>query len=77
MSNFDQESLSKLIHHFSHDINNILHNIYGFAQLLEDEFEPSYVERIMKLVMKCKDLINEYVEVVDSGDFTIPDTSQK
>ena len=75
MSKLDQKNISKLVHHFSHDMKNILHNIYGFAQLLDDEFEPTYVERIMKLVMKCKDLINEYVVIVDSGDFTIPTSS--
>ena len=77
MSNVDQESFSKLIHHLSHDIKNILHNIYGFSQLLEDEYVPSYIERLQKLVMKCKDLINEYVEAVDSGNLTVPLDSQK
>ncbi|MHA1929864.1 MAG: histidine kinase dimerization/phospho-acceptor domain-containing protein [Candidatus Thorarchaeota archaeon] len=72
MSSDEQEKFSKLMHHFSHDIKNILHNIYGFSQLLEDDHDPKYIERMQKMVMKCKDLINAYVEKIDAGDFAIP-----
>ena len=77
MNGNDTENFSKLIHHLSHDVKNILHNIYGFSQLLEDEIEPKYVERIQKLIMKCNDVIKEYVEKVDAGNFTVPFDSQK
>ena len=77
MSPNEHDDFSKLTHNFSHDINNILHNIYGFSQLLEDEFDPNYIERIQKLVMKCKDLINDFVSAVDAEDYTIPTDAQK
>ena len=66
----DREIFSDFMHVFNHDARNILHNILGYAQLLEDEYEKTYVDGIIKLVIKCEKLIKSYVEAADEGDYT-------
>ena len=66
----ERELFSDFMHVFGHDARNILHNILGYAQLLEEEYEKTYVDGIIKLVLKCEKLIKSYVEAADDGDYT-------
>ena len=64
------QEFSELIHHLSHDVRNVLHNIYGYSQLLGDDNDEEYIDKMQKLVMKCEEIIKAYVENVDSGNLS-------
>jgi DNA-binding NtrC family response regulator len=56
---------SEFIHQLSHDITGLLHNIMGYATLLEEEYDRAYIQGIAKLVTKISDRVNESVSVID------------
>ncbi len=68
MSSINQEDLSKFIHALSHDLKNILHNIQGYVNLLEDENNPEFLSGIVMLVGKAKNVIDQYVVMADEGN---------
>lgn len=65
-----KNELSSFIHALSHDLKNVLHNIQGYADLLEDEHDPAFLEGISRSVKKAKKLMREYVRIADAGDLT-------
>ncbi|MDF1540850.1 MAG: histidine kinase dimerization/phospho-acceptor domain-containing protein [Candidatus Thorarchaeota archaeon] len=65
-----EKELSSFIHALSHDMRNILHNIQGYADLLEDEHDPVFLEGISRSVKKAKRLMQEYVDIADAGNLT-------
>lgn len=62
-----QENASKFIHKLSHDINGIIHNIMGYAALLEEENNPDYIDGINRLVTRLNNRIKSAVVEVDNG----------
>ncbi|MFW9848886.1 MAG: histidine kinase dimerization/phospho-acceptor domain-containing protein [Candidatus Thorarchaeota archaeon] len=62
--------IGTFIHALSHDLKNILHNIQGYADLLEDDNDPECLEGIVRLVKKAKQLIDNYVTLADAGEFS-------
>ena len=65
-----EEKVSKFIHKLSHDVRGIVHNIMGYATLLEEENNPDYLEGILRLVIKLNDRIKSAVAEVDEGNLT-------
>jgi len=65
-----EKELSLFMHALSHDMKNILHNIQGYADLLESEPDPVLIEGIIRSVKKAKVLLQEYVKIADVGDLT-------
>ncbi len=65
-----EEVVSKFIHKLSHDVRGIVHNIKGYATLLEEENNPKYLDGISRLVMKLSDRIKSAVIEVDEGNLT-------
>lgn len=51
----------------SHDIKNVLHNIQGYADLLDGEQSSECVSGITRLVRKGEAIINAYVRIAESG----------
>ena len=64
-----KEYLSKLVHTMAHDIKGSLHNIMGYAELLKDEHNPMFVEKIIQIAMKQSEMVTHSVELVDVGLF--------
>ena len=62
-----QEVASKFIHRLAHDITGIVHNIIGFATLLEDEHDPEYIKGITKQAVKLRERMQQAVASVDEG----------
>ena len=65
-----QEVVSKFIHRLSHDITGIVHNIIGFATLLEDELNPEYIKGITKQAVKLRERMQSAVASVDEGELS-------
>ncbi len=65
-----KKELSSFIHALSHDMKNALHNIQGYADLLEDEYDPALLEGITRSVAKAKRIMQEYVGIADAGNLT-------
>ncbi len=61
------EVASEFIHGLSHDVTGVLHNIMGYATLLEDEFDKAYIEGITRLAAKLAERMKQAVSDVDSG----------
>ncbi len=64
----EQKKASEFIHKLSHDITGIVHNIMGYATLLEEEFDKSYIEGIGRLSNKLSNRVKVAVSEIDSGD---------
>ena len=63
-------AVGEFIHSLSHDVKNILHNIHAYADLLEEENNPEFIEGIARLVKKAREVLNDYVALADAGDFS-------
>lgn len=61
------EIASEFIHGLSHDVTGVLHNIMGYATLLEDDCDKTYIQGITRLVAKLAERIKQAVSDVDSG----------
>jgi light-regulated signal transduction histidine kinase (bacteriophytochrome) len=72
----ESQDVLVFIHNLSHDMKNILHNILGYAVLLEEEYDVEQVAKIVDLVKKADDLLKDYVANADAGRFgnhSVPD----
>jgi DNA-binding NtrC family response regulator len=58
---------SEFIHALSHDITGILHNIMGYATLLEEDYNKTYIQGISRLVTKLSDRVKRAVSDIDEG----------
>ena len=63
-----QKKASEFIHKLSHDITGIVQNIMGYATLLEEEYNKSYIEGIGRLSNKLTARVKTAVSDVDSGE---------
>ena len=63
-----QEVASEFIHKLSHDVIGILQNIMGYATLLNEEFDKSYIEGIGRLTTKLNNRMKTAVSDIDSGE---------
>ena len=61
------EVASEFIHGLSHDVAGALHNIMGYATLLEDDFDRTYIQGITRVVTKLAERMKQAVSDVDSG----------
>jgi YesN/AraC family two-component response regulator len=61
------DMMSDFIHRLSHDVTGILHNIMGYATLLEEEYDKTYIQGISRLVTKLTDRVKQAVSDVDEG----------
>ena len=68
--NPQESDFEEFIHALSHDIKNILHNIHAYADLLEEDNDPEFIEGIVKLVKKAREVLNSYVTLADKGEYT-------
>jgi DNA-binding NtrC family response regulator len=59
--------ISQFIHKLSHDVTGILHNIMGYATLLEEECDKTYIQGISRLVTKLTNRVKQAVSDVDEG----------
>ena len=66
----EQVDIKRLVHVLSHDLKNILHNIQGYVNILEEENDKECLEGITRLVQKGKQVIDEYVALADKGQET-------
>ncbi|MFX0092921.1 MAG: PAS domain S-box protein [Candidatus Hodarchaeota archaeon] len=62
-----REELSQFAHTMSHDINNSLAIVDGYAQLLEDEYDKSHVERIVNQSNYMKKILKRSLVLADAG----------
>ncbi|MGY5879993.1 MAG: hypothetical protein RTV31_07060 [Candidatus Thorarchaeota archaeon] len=65
-----QEVVSEFIHKLSHDVIGILQNIMGYATLMNEELDKSYLEGIGRLTTKLNNRMKTAVSEVDSGELT-------
>ncbi|MDH4213647.1 MAG: response regulator [Candidatus Thorarchaeota archaeon] len=56
---------SEFIHRLSHDLTGILQNIMGYTTLLEEDFNKSYIQGIVRMVAKLSDRVKEAVMEID------------
>lgn len=70
MKMIPQKVVGEFIHKLSHDVIGILQNIMGYATLLSDEFDKSYIEGIARLTTKLNARMKTAVLDVDSGELT-------
>lgn len=63
-----QEVVWEFIHKLSHDVIGILQNIMGYATLLNEEIDKSYIEGIARLTTKLNARMKTAVLDVDSGE---------
>ena len=68
-----QEVASEFIHKLSHDVIGILQNIMGYATLLTEEFDKSYIDGIRRLTTKLNNRMKTAVSDVDSGELNKKD----
>lgn len=66
-----QETAGKFIHKLSHDVIGVLQNIMGYATLLNEEFDKSYIEGIGRLTKKLNARMKTAVSDVDSGELNL------
>ena len=65
-----QEVVGEFIHKLSHDVTGILQNIMGYATLLNEDFDKSYLEGITRLTAKLNTRMKTAVSDVDSGELS-------
>jgi hypothetical protein len=56
---------SEFIHKLSHDVTGIMHNIIGYATLLEKDHNKTYVVGITKLATKLTGRLKQAVLEID------------
>lgn len=74
------ESIGELAGGVSHDFNNILGSIYGYAELAIDKLTEEskihyYVEQIIKSAEKGKDLVNHIMSFTRKGNMHMEDVN--
>jgi signal transduction histidine kinase len=62
-----KEELSEFAHTMNHDLQNRLHNILGYAILLQKKYNPNHVERIEQLIRNTSELLRRSVTLADAG----------
>ncbi|TFH05278.1 MAG: PAS domain S-box protein [Candidatus Thorarchaeota archaeon] len=62
-----KEELSDFAHSMNHDLKNILHNMQGFLELVEDENDFSHLKRIQSLIKETVELLDHSVALADAG----------
>ncbi len=62
-----KEELSEFAHAMNHDLRNYFIAIRGYADLLLNQHEPLYAERISKMVENVDDLLQRSVALADAG----------
>ena len=66
-----QDDASEFIHKLSHDVIGTLQNIMGYATLLNDEYDKSYLEGISRLTEKLNARMKTAVSDVDNGELNL------
>ncbi|MGQ4912368.1 MAG: response regulator [Candidatus Thorarchaeota archaeon] len=61
------EAASEFIHRLSHDITGMVHNIMGFATLLEEEHSQRYIDGISKQTRRIRERMQKAVADIDEG----------
>ncbi|MCK5221316.1 MAG: PAS domain S-box protein, partial [Candidatus Aminicenantes bacterium] len=74
------ESLGELAGGITHDFNNILGSIYGYAELAVDKLSEEsktryYVEQVLKSAEKGKDLVNHIMSFTRKGNANMEDVN--
>ncbi len=59
--------LSEFVHGLAHDLKGFLHNIMGYAELLRDELNPAYIDKIIQLSEGQSDILDKSVALIDAG----------
>ncbi|MHA2495137.1 MAG: PAS domain S-box protein, partial [Candidatus Hodarchaeales archaeon] len=62
-----KEELSEFAHTLAHDLRNSLHNIRGYAKLLEKKHNRAHAAKITDLVKKIAELLERSVVLADAG----------
>ncbi|MGY5875652.1 MAG: response regulator [Candidatus Thorarchaeota archaeon] len=70
-----KEELSEFAHLMSHDLAGSLHNIQGYCELLRDEYDSSFVEKIVDISKRMTRTIQKSVKLADAG-LVIGETSE-
>lgn len=59
--------LSEFAHAMAHDLRSKIHNIQGYASLLEDKHEPGIAQKIIELAQGMNDLLVRSVTLAEAG----------
>jgi PAS domain S-box-containing protein len=59
--------LSEFAHAMAHDLRSKIHNIQGYASLLEDKHEPEIAQKIIELAQGMNDLLVRSVTLAEAG----------
>ncbi|MBD3405211.1 MAG: PAS domain S-box protein [Candidatus Lokiarchaeota archaeon] len=62
-----KEELSEFAHQMSHDMKTYFHNILGYSNLLEEEYNREHLTAIQRSVRALENLLLRSVELADSG----------
>ncbi|MGY5853410.1 MAG: response regulator [Candidatus Thorarchaeota archaeon] len=62
-----KEELSEFAHLMSHDLAGSLHNIQGYCELLIDEYDSTFVEKIIEISKRMTRTIQKSVKLADAG----------
>ncbi len=62
-----KEELSDFAHSMSHDLKNIIHNMLGFIELIEEEQDFIHLSRMRILLNETGELIDHSVALADAG----------
>ncbi len=62
-----KEELSDFAHSMSHDLNNILHNMLGFIELVEEEQNFTHLTRLRSLIHETGKMVDHSVVLADAG----------
>jgi PAS domain S-box-containing protein len=61
------EFLSEFVHSMAHDLRGSLHNIMGYAELLNENYDSAYVDKITQLAKGQSEILERSVELADAG----------
>ncbi|MHA2271127.1 MAG: PAS domain S-box protein [Candidatus Hodarchaeales archaeon] len=59
--------LSEFAHAMAHDLRSKIHNIQGYASLLEDKHEPGLAQKVIDLAQSMNDLLVRSVALAEAG----------
>ncbi|MHA1169045.1 MAG: PAS domain S-box protein, partial [Candidatus Hodarchaeales archaeon] len=62
-----KRELSQFAHFMTHDLRNNLNIIEGYAELLEEEYNKSHVDKIIKNARTMSRILNRSLELADAG----------
>jgi signal transduction histidine kinase len=62
-----QDTASEFVRKLSHDVTGMVHNIIGYATLLEEEPNPEYIKGIAKQATRIRERVQQAVADVDNG----------